>query len=362
MTNKCFFPSIFLFFFILFALTRIVNAGDELPSTASEPWRKDLKRLVALSRLVAQQPSLLNENPSPEQSHALSAEPFGCGSPDPTECLLSQTAAVLLQQSIGSANIFDATQGGAVQINLERATDVWTDKDIENNWDVVKRWTDALGPAALLLGAFMLSQDSSSHAAATLIGSGAGLILVGNLGTLGQLYGGVNDKQRAQVARKTIDTLQDIEVSRQAYEDAQLLYGFLDGYSNKAKRLLTTLSVLSNDAADLMGLDPSPAKSKKIVALCDATIGVVSSFKETAGFADEYARQLLNRYEKYADTVTLSGDKKKFRDARKSLIQFTDHYDEVIVPFVEGVPEEIEAMQNIKAAVIANSIADKQYF
>jgi hypothetical protein len=39
-----------------------------------------------------------------------------------------------------------------------------------------------------------------------------------------------------------------------------------------------------------------------------------------------------------------------------------DNYDEVIVPFLEGAPEEIEVMQNIKAAIIANSIADKQYF
>lgn len=42
--------------------------------------------------------------------------------------------------------------------------------------------------------------------------------------------------------------------------------------------------------------------------------------------------------------------------------KFSFKYDEVIVPFLQVVPEEIEAMQNIKAAIIANSIADKQYF
>ena len=55
-------------------------------------------------------------------------------------------------------------------------------------------------------------------------------------------------------------------------------------------------------------------------------------------------------------------DAKKIEDAQQSLKEFSANYDGVIVPFLEGVPEEIEAMQNIKAAVIANSIADKQYF
>jgi hypothetical protein len=347
---------------ILFALTSIVEAGDEPPSTASEQWRKDLKRLVVLSRLVANKPSLLSEKPSPEQARELSAEPFGCGSPDLSECLLTQISIVLLQQSAGSANIFDATQGTAVQIHFTRATDVWSDKDIENNWDVVKKWTDAVGPAVLLVGAFMLSQNSSSNAAATLIGSGAGLILVGNVGTLGKLYGGVNDQQRAQAAKKTINTLQDIEASRQAYEASHLIYGFLDGYSNKAKKLSSTILTLSNEAKDLIRAAPSPTKSKRIVELCDKTREVVSSFKETAGFTDDYANQLLNLYKKYHDEVSLPGDKQKFENARQRVKKFSDNYDAVIVPFVQGVPEEIEAMQNIKAAIIANSIADKQYF
>jgi hypothetical protein len=343
-------------------LTRIVGAGDEPPLKASEQWRKDLQRLVVLSRLVANKPSLLSEKSSAKQVHELSAEPFGCGSPDVTECLLSQLSSVLLQQATGSANIFDATQGAAVQINFTRATDVWSDKDIENNWDVVKKWTDALGPAALLAGAFLLSQDRSSDAAAALIGSGAGLILVGNLGTLGQLYGGINNKQRAQVARKTINTLQDIEASRQALEDSQLVYGFFNSYSNKSEKLLKTLLALSIDAKDLISAAPSPAQSKRIAELCDKTRETISSFKETAGLTDDYADQLLNLYKGYHDEVSLPEDRKKFEDAQQSVKRFSDKYDEVIVPFLEGVPEVIEAMQNIKAAIIANSIADKQYF
>lgn len=111
-----------------------------------------------------------------------------------------------------------------------------------------------------------------------------------------------------------------------------------------------------------MGAAPSTAKSKRIVELCDKTRDAVSSFKETAGFTSDYANQLLNLYKKYQYEVFLPGDKKKFEDARQSVKKFSDKYDEVIVPFLEGVPEEIEAMQNIKAAVITNSIADKQYF
>ena len=50
---------------------------------------------------------------------------------------------------------------------------------------------------------------------------------------------------------------------------------------------------------------------------------------------------------------------KKYEDAQQCVKKFSDKY-EVIVPFQQGVSEEIEAMQNIKAAIIANSIADKQ--
>jgi hypothetical protein len=346
----------------MFALTRIVGAGDESPSKASGQWRKDLRRLVVLSRLVAHKPSLLREKPSTKQIHELSAEPFGCESPDLSECLLSRISLVLSQQSTGSANIFDATQGAAVQINFMRATDVWTDKDIENTWDVVKKWTDAAGPAALIVGSLLIYQNSSSHVGAALIGSGAGLILAGNIGMLGQMYGGVNNRTRAQVAKKTINTLQDIEASRQAYEDSQLTYGFLKSYSNKSEKLLSTILTLSNDAKDLMGVAPSPTKAKSIVELCDKTREALSSFKEAAGFTGDYAYQLLNLYKKYHDEVSLPLDAKKFEDAQQSLKEFSANYDEIIVPFLEGVPEEIEAMQNIKAAIIANSIADKQYF
>ena len=239
MTNKSFFHTAIFLLFIVFTFSCLVEGGEVPPSKASEQWRIDLKRLVILSRLVADKPLLLRNKPSSLQTQELSAEPFGCGSPDLSECLLSQIAVVLLQQSTGSENIFDATRETAVHINFGRAIDVWSNKDIENNWDVFKKWTDTLGPAALIVGAFMLSQNSSSRAGAAIIGSGAGLILVGNLGTLGKLYGGVDDKQRAQIAKKTIDTLQDIVMSRQAYEDSQLVYGFLDSYSAKSDRTIT---------------------------------------------------------------------------------------------------------------------------
>ena len=350
---------------ILFALTRVVEAGDVLTSKASEQWSNDLQRLVVLSRLVVHKPSLLHEKPSLEQARELLNEPFRCGSPDLTECILSKLSSVLMQQGAGPANIFEETHGAAVHITFKRATDVWSTKDIENNWDVVKKWTDALGPAALVVGAIMLSQQrsgSSNDAAVTIIGSGATLLLVGNLGTLGQLYGGVNDKHRAQIAKKTINALQDIEVSRQAYEDSQLIYGFLDSYSNKAQNLLRTITMLSNDAKSLMGAAPSHDKWKRIAALCGKTSEVVGSFKETAGFVYDYANQLLSLYQKYHDEVASDADKKKFEDARQLLKRFLDNYDEVIVSFLKGVPEEIEAMQNIKAAIISNSIADKQYF
>lgn len=215
MIRNYIFRTSLLVLFILFSLTRLVAAGDKSPSKASEHWKNDLKRLVVLSRLVAHNPSLLREKLSTKQVRELSAEPFGCESPDLSECLLSQLSQVLSRQSTESAHIFDSTQGAAVQIEFLRATDVWSDKDIENNWDVVKKWTDALGPAALVAGAFLIHQNNSSKAGATLVGSGAGLILVGNIGTLGQLYGGVNAKKRAQDAKKTIDALQEIEASRE---------------------------------------------------------------------------------------------------------------------------------------------------
>ena len=186
------------------ALTRIVWAGDESPSKTPEQWKNDLKQLAALSRLVASKPSLLREKSSTKQLHELSAVPFGCESPDVSECLLSHLSIVLSQQSTGSADIFNATQGAAVHMTFHRATDVWSDKKTENNWDIVKKWTDAVGPAVLLAGALLLSQERTHHTGAALIGSGAGLILVGNLGTLGQLYGGVTDKQKARVAKKQL--------------------------------------------------------------------------------------------------------------------------------------------------------------
>lgn len=356
------FKTVLILLLMLLVLTRIAAAGDAPTSTASEQWRKDLKRLVVLSRLIADKPSLLKDKPSGQQAQELSAEPFGCGSSVVSECLLSQLALVLAQQSTGSANVFDAAQGTAVQIHFQRATAVWSDKDIENNWDVVKKWTDAAGPAALLIGAVMLSQQksgSSSDAAAAIIGSGAGLILIGNIGTLGQLYGGVNDKHRALVARKTINTLQDIEVSRHAYENSRLVYGFLDGYSAKSKKLLRTIGILSKDAKGLMNAASSPDKSRKIVELCDKTRDAVSSFKETAAYTADYAKQLLNLYKQYTDEISLPDDKRSFADARQRVQKFNDTYDEVMAPFLEGVPEELEALQNIKSAVIANSIADK---
>lgn len=362
MTNKYIFYTFILLCMLLLASARIGEAGEGPPAKASEQWRHELKRLVVLSRLVAHKPSLLREKSSLKHVPEVSAEPFGCTSPEVSECLLSQTALVLVQQAAGSEHIFDAAQGAAVQIQFMRATDVWSDKDIENNWDVVKKWTDAVGPVALLAGAILLYRNSSSSAGATLIGSGAGLILVGNIGTLGQLYGGVNAKQRAEIARKTINTLQDIDASRQAYEDSQLMYGLFKSYSTTSEKLLRELATLSGEAKDLMRAAPSAAKVKKIVEFCDKTKDTVSSFKEAAGFAGEYANQLLHLYTECRDEVTLPEEKKKYEEAQQRVKEFSDNYNAVIVPFLQGVPEEIEAMQNIKAAIIANSIDDKQFF
>ncbi len=127
------------------------------------------------------------------------------------------------------------------------------------------------GSSGFNLGSLLIYQNNHSHAGAALIGSGAGLILAGNLGMLGKVFGGVTNRTRAQVAKKTINTLQDIEASRQAYEDSQLMYGFLKSYSNKSDKLLSTILTLSSDAKDLMGVAPSAAKAKSIVELCDKT-------------------------------------------------------------------------------------------
>lgn len=365
MANARYFRSMVLIVCILYVLPCIAKAGDEQTVKASEQWSRELKRLVVLSRLIAHEPSLLSEKPSSEQVRELSAEPFGCKSPDVSECILSKINIVLLQQSTGSASIFAETPGAAVQMRYRRATDVWSGKDIENNWDVVKKWTDAMGPAAILVGAFMLSQQksgNSSDTAAAIIGSGATLILIGNIGTLGQLYGGVNDKQRARVAKKTINTLQDIEDSRRAYEDSQLIYGLLDSYSERAGSLLRALLALSDDAGNLSRETPSPARSKRIVELCDKTRDAISGFKEAAGLAGDYANQLLRLYKENHDEALLPEEKKAFEDARQRVKKFSDDYDEVVAPFLQSVPDEIEAMGNIKAAVIATGIADKQYF
>jgi len=285
--------------------------------------------------------------------------------PDVSACVLSHLSGVLLQQSAGAANIFDATQGAAVHLDIRRAAADWSNRDIENSWDVVKKWTDALAPIALIAGAILLTQNEkngSDQAAAALIGSGAGLLLIGSLGTLGQIYGGVDDKQRALSAKRTIDTLQDIEASRQAYEDSQLVYGFLDSYSRRSAHLLELMAALSQDAQELAEVASSPGRSKRIVELCDRTMAAASGFRESAGLAGDHAGQLLRLYGRYADEVALPEDRKKIEDAQQQLKRFRDAYYGVIVPFLEGLPEELEALHNIKAAVLANSIAEKQYF
>ena len=81
------------------------------------------------------------------------------------------------------------------------------------------------------------------------------------------MYGGVTDKQKAQVAKKTIDTLQEIEASRQAYEDSQLVYGFLM-VIGKRKKLLVALLILSNNTSFLKSsLFASPAKAEDCGAI-----------------------------------------------------------------------------------------------
>jgi DNA-binding ferritin-like protein len=112
----------------------------------------------------------------------------------------------------------------------------------------------------------------------------------------------------------------------------------------------------------LIGAAPSPAKARRIVDLCDKTREAVSGFKEAAGHTSDYANQLLNLYKKGRDSASLPEDQKKYEDAQQRVKEFSDNYNTVIAPFLQGVPEEIEATQNIKAAVIANSIADKEYF
>ena len=100
----------------------------------------------------------------------------------------------------------------------------------------------------------------------------------------------------------------------------------------------------------------------RIVELCDKTTDAVSSFKETAPLAEYYASNLLNLYGKYHDGVYLPDEKIKYEKARQNVKKFIDQYNEIIVPFLKGGAAEIEAMQNIKSAVITNSIAEKQYF
>lgn len=111
-----------------------------------------------------------------------------------------------------------------------------------------------------------------------------------------------------------------------------------------------------------MSAASSPATAKRIVGLCDNTKDTISSFKESAGLAHEYAKQLAHLYSKCCDEFTPREERRQYEEAQQRLKEFIDTHDAIIVPFLQGVPEEIEALQNIKAAIIANSIADKQFF
>ena len=96
-------------------------------------------------------------------------------------------------------------------------------------------------------------------------------------------------------------------------------------------------------------------RKQKIVELYDEWREAVGGFKEAAGFAANYADQLLNLYKKGRDNVSLPEDKEN-EDAQQWVKKFIDNYNAVIATFLQGVPEEIEATQNIKAVINGNSL------
>lgn len=261
---------------------------------------------------------------------------------------------------IGTAGTFAGSGISHLEIRRLESTSPWKSPRVRNGFDKAKPWLNGVGAA--LVGVSLSLRSPHDDDLARKIGIGGATFMIG--ATVIKSLLGTNEDDALEKTAGMIDSfrvdIQQVELSRAAFDELRIRKELADDYYKRAQALLDTLqrrqvrlralyTEIDNDSSS--NLSPH---ANEVVALVDDIVTDFTLYESVAGFVDEYSNQLLKSYSTYGDRYDLL--KPQFDSAAAEVSKFVDTYNQKLkVPFLGDLPRLRIALGDFRAAVKADA-------
>lgn len=208
--------------------------------------------------------------------------------------MLSVSAQLLGLMTADATAVYGVTVAGIASLGFQDVTSPWKDPDLRNGFDTVESITSVIGPAALAASVLFLANDKGTEAK---IAGGVGGIGI-SVGLLGKLFFGNTQedagKKQTRAAQRASEAMQQIEISRRAFDEVQLQIALLNRTREKARERIGRLKDLQNQALELsLGVERDEPNQKEVIEYVDAVLAEFGTTSALAGFVNEYLDGLL---------------------------------------------------------------------
>lgn len=271
--------------------------------------------------------------------------------------VLRTSTAFLNVLVVGSVATFTGSGIAHQEITLQKTTAPWNNEHLRNEYDKAKPWTDGFG--ALAVGFSFIFQNNGSPNTAKLLGGGGGLVMA--LGTILKAAAGTHEDKLLAAVGQNLDSLRDqvdqISLSRQAYDELEIRRTLANTYSNRADTLLVALERL-RDTADVLAIAAdavSPqtplndvlAVRARMTNLIDKLFAQVTAYDAVVNFVDDYTENLLVSYGRYRQRFPNLAP--QFVTGEAELTRFrTRFYQRIKRPWLDQLPRYRVALADLR--------------
>jgi len=318
-----------------------VICAVSLPAQSVTQFITNTQRVFATPRSVDK-----NKPRSLDRTLLMEANVGALDANDPSadDILILSFAKQLLDGFVADASsVYGATLVGLGALKVEEATNVWSDETIRGGYDKLHGITDILGSVAFALSTASAAKGETKQSQAQ-AWTGAGLMAILPLLNLGEIIkrnvGQESYDKSVGTAKKSVTALQQVDLSRRAFDDLKIQGELYEKYRTSAGDRLNDLKPLNQEALDLFNrlYTKKPVDASEINAFIDKLINSTNNYQLLSKFFGDFSDQLLKRVEYYEDTY--SELKPKLQTAKTEVAKVSSDFDEhVRKPFLDHVPE-----------------------
>ena len=222
--------------------------------------------------------------------------------PKPKDVAMLGLAQRLLGKlTTDAATVYGATITNIANLKVQEAANVFNNDDIRGRYDKLKSITNVVGPLLFAGATYFAAKDDREGANFT-GGLAALSVLAVPITKLFDKKPANNAGQKAVTeVNRSIKILQQIDLSRRAYDDIKIQNKLYETYRNRASQRLGQLKVREKESGALLQKiqKGSPVQASEVKEFIQLMMSDVGEYEILSEFFEDFTNQLLGQVQYY---------------------------------------------------------------